>query len=32
MRHHIDKTGIAQRLQTSVIDNLHDLPALIDSD
>ena len=32
MRHHIDKTGIAQRLQTAVIDNLHDLPALIDSD
>ena len=32
MRHHINKTGIAQRFQTAVIDNLHDLPALIDND
>lgn len=30
MRHHIDKTGIAQRLGTAVIDDLCDLSALID--
>lgn len=29
MRHHIDKTGIAQRLATAVIDDLFDLPELI---
>lgn len=32
MRHHIEKTGIAQRLQTAVIDNLHELPGLLASD
>ena len=29
MRHHIEKTGIAERLGTTVINDLHDLPALL---
>ena len=30
MRHHIDKTGVAERLGTTVVNDLHDLPALLD--